>query len=348
MSLPGVRSFVAGMVEHVRRRGLSEKTGEKYRKAVWSAINYVGQIIKRRPRVCELTAGRLQDWIDAERERGLAPATLAVKRAALVAFFDYLRWRRVLPATGDPTIDLLLPPVRRKHGRILAEADALALVARPLAEAPPGPLIPAAALRNHAIMWLLYEGGFRVAEIANLELEDCTFDSPPGFAILRVLGKGDKYRLVPVAASVKPLRAFLERRHELAASDCGRVFPNLETRGTLTPSAISALFRRYAKRLGIGANAHMFRHLCATSIRNAGGDLSAIQDLFGHADPRTTRGYAGANLKHMIDRALLFHPANRHLQPVAAAPDAGLVAQLQGLISQLQAQLAQAGAPRAA
>ena len=239
--------------------------------------------------------------------RGYAPATLARKLSTLRGLSRFLTERGVLGA--DPTRQLPGPRRRRRLPRVLTLAEVEALLG---AAGGTEPL----ALRDRAILELLYGCGLRSQEVVALALDDLKLAQ----AQLIVHGKGGKMRLVPLGEeAAAAVRRYLERgRGSLAAgretyarapgSDGRPLLLSRSGRALLT-SDIRRLVVRYCRRAGLdAASPHMLRHAYATHMLERGADLRVIQELLGHASVTTTQVYthvSGAHLRRVYD---LHHP----------------------------------------
>jgi len=239
--------------------------------------------------------------------RGYAPATLARKLSTLRGLSRFLTERGVLGA--DPTRLLPGPRRRRRLPRVLTEAEVEALLS---AAGGTEPL----ALRDRAILELLYGCGLRSQEVVALTLADLK----PAQAQLIVHGKGGKMRVVPVGdEAAAAVRRYLERGRGLLVADReddARAAtlerrPLLLSRSgrALLTSDIRRLVVRYCRRAGLdAASPHMLRHAYATHMLERGADLRVIQELLGHASVSTTQVYthvSGAHLRRVYD---LHHP----------------------------------------
>jgi len=239
--------------------------------------------------------------------RGYAPATLARKLSTLRGLSRFLTERGVLGA--DPTRLLPGPRRRRRLPRVLTESEVEALLG---AAGGTEPL----ALRDRAILELLYGCGLRSQEVVALALADLK----PAQAQLIVHGKGGKMRVVPVGEeAAAAVRRYLERGRGLLAADrendaraaASERRPLLVSRSgrALLTSDIRRLVVRYCRRAGLdAASPHMLRHAYATHMLERGADLRVIQELLGHASVSTTQVYthvSGAHLRRVYD---LHHP----------------------------------------
>jgi integrase/recombinase XerC len=157
--------------------------------------------------------------------------------------------------------------------------------------------------RDRAILELFYASGLRLSELAGLDLDDINLSSK----MVRVLGKGNKERLVPFNSSTaSAVRAYLRERN---ARDAGALFVNY--RGTrLGVRSIDRIVRRYALMAGTrpGISPHALRHSFATHLLQRGADLRVIQELLGHARLGTTERYTHVNAAQLLDVYRRSHP----------------------------------------
>lgn len=248
----------------------------------------------------------LRSWLGSIA-RTHAPASIARKVAAARALLRYLE--RHGEVDKNAAAELALPKVRRPLPTFL-DVDAAAEVMEVPDEA------SAEGLRDRAILETLYGSGLRVSELCGLDLAHV--DRQPGRASVRVLGKGDKERVVPLGShAVAAIERYLERRHELADPKTGARDPRalfLSRRGArLGVRRVQALVHRYGA-LGAGRadlHPHALRHTCATHLLDGGADLRAIQKLLGHASLATTQRYAHVSIDHLLKVYDAAHPMAR-------------------------------------
>lgn len=165
------------------------------------------------------------------------------------------------------------------------------------------------ARRDMAIMELVYSSGLRLAEVAALNLTDIDFTD----AIVRVTGKGNKTRVVPVGRlAIKSARLWLSVRQRFANVDETALF--VSSRGTrLSQRAIQQRMQYWATRQGVpvGVHPHMLRHSFASHLLESSGDLRAVQELLGHADISTTQIYTHVDFQHLARVYDQAHPRAR-------------------------------------
>jgi integrase/recombinase XerD len=155
---------------------------------------------------------------------------------------------------------------------------------------------------------LLYASGLRIAELCTIRLENLDLEE----GMVRVTGKGNKTRLVPVGSEARQaldryLR--LERPRLVSRRSGAEIF--LSVRGRkLTPQRVWQLIKAYAARAGLDANVypHLFRHSFATHLLAGGADLRIIQEMLGHADISTTQIYTHVDSSHLKTIHRKFHP----------------------------------------
>jgi len=160
------------------------------------------------------------------------------------------------------------------------------------------------AVRDTAILELLYASGLRVSELTGLDLDDVE----RGARTVRVLGKGRKERIVPFGSkAAHALDAWIERR----GAQAGPLFPG--RRGRMTPRAVYSVVRAAARRAGITrkVSPHTLRHTFATHLLDGGADLRAIQELLGHSRLSTTQRYTHVGAEHLLKVYDAAHPRAR-------------------------------------
>jgi integrase/recombinase XerC len=225
--------------------------------------------------------------------RGLAKTTIARKLAAVRSCFRFLAWRGLLAV--NPARQVRGPRLGRRLPSFLPADETSAL----LGETGEPSL---AGVRDRALLELLYASGLRVAEGCGLDVDDLD----EARRTVRVLGKGDKERVVPVGeTALEALGAYLELRGRRR----GPLFLNARG-GRLTARSAHRIVRARARAAGIGQRVtpHTLRHSFATHMLSAGADLRLIQELLGHSRLSTTQRYTHVSPEHLMkvyDRA---HP----------------------------------------
>lgn len=236
----------------------------------------------------------------AERKAGgLAPASLKLIIIALKIFFRFLHARQLIP--HDPAELMGLPRITRYLPDTLSQVEIDKLLKTDLAERP----FPA---RDRAMIELLYGCGLRVSELTGARLENFDADE----RILRVTGKGNKTRVIPVGKmACAALADYLQfERPKLVRKATGsEIF--LSRRGSgLTTQRVWQIVKEIAELAGFekGIYPHLFRHTFATHLLTNGADLRVIQELLGHADISTTQIYTQVDQERLKSIHRRFHP----------------------------------------
>lgn len=249
-----------------------------------------------------VSARDVRRYVAGLHKDGLAPTTIARKLAAVRAFFRFLVRDERLAV--DPTTRIRTPKQPKRTPRFLSADDAARLMEAPGGDGP-------AALRDRALLELAYGGGLRVSELVGLDLTDLDL----GQGTVRVVGKGNKTRVVPIGRhAVTAVGTWLRVRGQLKGKGGGHptaVFRNKDG-GRLTARSVQRLVERSRGACAeAGATPHWLRHACATHMLGSGADLRSIQEMLGHASLSTTQRYTHVDLQALMkvyDRA---HPRAR-------------------------------------
>ena len=251
------------------------------------------------------------------QKAGMAPATASRKMSSLRSFFRFLVREELVKA--NPFAGLQQPKASRRLPKILSRDDVVRLIEAPArlreearAKEAPGAGLFAdyAALRDAAILELLYSTGMRIAELCGLT--DARLDLLSGTALVR--GKGKKERFCPIGRpAAKALQAALDAREGvLARLGAGRA-PHLFVNrfgGPLTPRSVERALKRYLAeaRLDPSLSPHALRHSFATHLLDAGADLRSVQELLGHASLSTTQIYTHVSVERLKEEYGKAHP----------------------------------------
>ena len=206
----------------------------------------------------------------------------------------------------DPTLNIDLP----KQWKVLPKALSRDEVGAMLAEKPAGAKRQSAqhalALRDHAMLELLYAGGVRVSEVADARLEDLKLEM--GYILVR--GKGDKERMVPLGVPAQQaLQQYLKNGREVIAKKRSSPLLFLGTGGRrLTRQRVWQLVGKASLASGRHASPHMLRHSCATHMVENGADLRTVQTILGHSDISTTQIYTHVALDRLKSVYAKHHP----------------------------------------
>ena len=237
----------------------------------------------------------------ADQFRAKAKSTSIARRLSSLRRFYALQ---LLQGTlrADPTLRVRAPKLPRRLPKNLSEAQVEALLAAPDTKTTLG-------LRDRAMLETLYATGLRVSELVGLTLTQVSLD----MGVVRVLGKGNKERLVPLGEeSIGWLKRYLAAgRPELIGNGKSAAMFITARRGPLTRQAFWALLKRLALKAGIAAasaSPHVLRHAFATHLLNHGADLRVVQLLLGHADITTTTIYTHVARERLKKLHAQHHP----------------------------------------
>lgn len=256
------------------------------------------------------TTSALEGWVAGMRAAGLAPSTIARRIAAVRSYF---RHQLLLGLRHDnPAAEVATPRRTRKLPRTLSPAESERLIEAANGTTP-------RALRDRALVELMYGAGLRVSETVGLARTSVDIDA----RIVRVLGKGDKERIVPLgrpaAESVRRYlalgRPHLDRRHR------PDLFLNARG-GALTRAGAFLILRKLAGKAGLEperVHPHLLRHSFATHLLEGGADLRSVQEMLGHADLSTTELYTHVSDRRRRDTYFAAHPHAR--QPTSFQDD---------------------------
>jgi len=259
--------------------GLSENTLAAYRRDL---CGFAAWLAGRQAVLAEAGAAELLGFLAGQYRNGRALRSNARLLSSLRRFYRYLvrEGRR----KDDPTANIESPKLDRPLPYTLSEAEVEALLAAADTSA-------AIGLRDRAMLELLYASGLRVSELVSLDADQVNLSH----GVVRVLGKGNKERLVPVGdEAVSWLQRYCQeaRPQLLRGKISNRLFVSRKC-GSITRQAFWYRLREYALRSGIRGHLspHTLRHAFATHLVNHGADLRVVQMLLGHSDLSTTQIY---------------------------------------------------------
>jgi integrase/recombinase XerD len=296
---PDVEGFLALLA--ARR---APRTVEAYRRDLDALAAYLGKPPSK------ATLEELERYTAQLRADGLAPATIARRTAAARSFFKHLQLLGI--RDDNPAAGVRLPRRPRQLPKTLSPGEAERLIDAAKGTQP-------RALRDQALVELLYGAGLRVSEAVGLDRAGVDLEG----RLVRVVGKGDKERVVPIGRpAVEALRRylakgrpFLDRRHR------PELFLNARG-GPLTRAGAFLILRALAEKAGLDprrVHPHLLRHSFATHLLEGGADLRSVQEMLGHADLSTTELYT-----HVTDRRRreLYYRAHPHARRSTRASEA--------------------------
>ena len=292
------KDWIDTFTQHLQyERRLSDLTCKHYRRDLMVLDEYCkDQGVTRWKNVDE---HHIRAFVASGYRKGLSSRSLQRQLSSTRSFFRFLLRERAVKV--NPAIDVRAP----KAGKRLPENLDADRMARLLEIPGDGPLIS----RDRAILELLYSSGLRLAELTGLNLGD--IDAAD--ATVRVVGKGNKERIVPVGSrALDALSAWLSDRPEIADPDENALF--VSKRGTrLSKRSVQARVEHWAKHQGIDTRVypHLFRHSFATHMLESSHDLRGVQELLGHVNISTTQVYTHLDFQHLAQIYDQTHPRAR-------------------------------------
>lgn len=243
----------------------------------------------------------LQQFIKWINELGMTQTTQARIISGIRSFYKYCVLEKLV--SRDPSVLLEAPKLKRSLPDVLSFEEIEAIIAQIDLSKPEGE-------RNKAILETMYSCGLRVSEVVNLKISGLHLD----VGYIKVTGKGDKERLVPIGDSaVKHIRIYRNNvRSHIAIKPGYDDILFLNRRGSkLTRVMIFIMLKDLVIKAGIRKNIspHSFRHSFATHLVEGGADLRAVQEMLGHESITTTEIYTHLNREYLRDTLSRFHPA---------------------------------------
>lgn len=244
----------------------------------------------------QLTSDHVRRFIRLSKESHLSSASIALRLSALRAFLDWLISQGQLamnPAKGIAT------PNRKKHLPKNMDVDEMAQLLNIDDEGDP------LAVRDRAMLELMYSGGLRLAELVGLDCQSVNLASGD----MVVLGKGSKQRKLPIGrVAIEWLEKWQARRAEFSPQDEALFVSKRGTR--ISPRHVEKRFAEWGLKQGVNSHVHphKLRHSFATHMLESSGNLRAVQELLGHADLSTTQIYTQLDFQHLASVYDSAHP----------------------------------------
>ena len=249
-----------------------------------------------------LDNAQLRAFAAALHGGGLSPRSIQRHLSAARTFYEFLM--REGHGARNPALDVRAPKTKKRlPGTLDADQMGRLLAFR---------VDDSLSARDKAIMELFYSSGLRLSELVNLSVTEIDLAD----RTVRVLGKGNKTRIVPVGRqAVDALKRWLKERSALAKTGVDSLFVGQGGR-PLSVRAVQLRVGAWGRRQGIGVHIHphMFRHSFATHLLESSGDLRGVQELLGHADIGTTQIYTHLDFQHLATVYEAAHPRARRRQ----------------------------------
>lgn len=293
-----MQNMIDKHLEHLSLEGKSKRTLEGYRIDLKQFQDFLYEAFGEAWSIETIGVLHIRGFLKWLAERPDCNRTLSRKIASLSSFFKYLKLVGI--RSDNPMKKIRRPKFEKKLPKFFSEAEINLLLQIPDQESKIG-------VRNKAIFELLYSCGLRLMEVAAINMQD--FDLARG--LLRVTGKGDKQRLIPIGKyAIEAIQQYLLLRPQfLKPGSSNRLFLTRSGKDFNT-SQLHAILMRYINLVARekGYSLHTIRHSFATHMLSRGADLRAIQELLGHAQLSTTEIYTHVSLEDIKTAYEKGHP----------------------------------------
>ncbi len=283
-------------------KGLSENSVLSYRNDLERYLKFVADDLRIRS-LGGISVNHIENYLIELTDMGLSVSTIARNISSVRSFHEFAVVENLAEANPAELVDL--PKKARKLPEVLTAVEVEKIIDQADRTEPDG-------IRDAAILETLYASGMRVSELTSLEMDQLFFE----IGFIRVIGKGNKERLVPVGKHAeKSIEHYLESARDKFLNSKkpekskNKVFLN-QRGGPLSRMSIWNIVNKYAQKTGIKKNVypHIFRHSFATHLLEGGADLRAVQEMLGHTSIITTEIYTH------VDRTLL-HQVHKEFHP---------------------------------
>ena len=296
-----MKELISKFCTNLRLEGKSENTIYGYNIDLEQFYGFLEPFFEGEVQVEQILVIQIRDFLRWLHEKQDCNRSLARKMASLKAFFQYCKLQNLIAV--NPMDRLKRPKYEKKLPKFFSQEEIELLLSIP-------DLSNKYGIRNKAIFELIYSSGLRIAEICSIQLQDIDLKRH----LVRVVGKGDKERIVPVGnIAIQSIQNYLEIRHEFEPKP-------QETTLFLTRSGIAfysrqmnIILQRYISLIAQqkGYSPHTIRHTFATHLLQGGADLRAIQQMLGHTNLSTTEIYTHVTLDDITSAYRKAHPRTK-------------------------------------
>ena len=280
---------------------LSKYTRDAYHRDLNYLQNYC--IKKNIKKWSNLKSQQLRDFISDRHRKGISGRTLQRNLSSIRTFYRYLC--KIDVVSINPAEGIITPKSARKLPKLLDVDQTFQLL-----EIKENDVL---AIRDKAIIEVIYSSGLRLTEVISLNINDIDFID----RVLTVIGKGKKARNLPIGKfAIQAIDDWLKSRQQLVKNNKERAL-FISNRGSrISPRSVQERIKRWAVKQGLSGNVHphMLRHSFASHILESSGDLRAVQELLGHADISTTQVYTHLDFQHLAQVYDKTHPRARKNQ----------------------------------
>jgi len=278
-------------------RGLSNNTIISYREDLNNYLTFIEN--KNIDSLSKISKDNITGFMLAQRDKGIAPNSVARRLAAIRMFHRFLARERILK--NDPSTLVDSPKLWKRVPDALTLNEVEALIAQPNVHNSQG-------TRDRAILETLYATGMRVSEAVNLKKDNVNLD----IGFLRCIGKGDKERIIPLGKkAIASISRYIKESRPKFLKDKASEFLFFSRSGKkITRQSFWKIIKKYAKlaRIKKPIKPHTLRHSFATHLLEHGADLRSVQEMLGHSDISTTQIYTHVNKDRLKSVHRQFHP----------------------------------------
>ncbi|MBU8932437.1 MAG: site-specific tyrosine recombinase XerD [candidate division Zixibacteria bacterium] len=289
-----IQTLIDDYLDHLKmERGLSDNTIRSYRRDL---LEFAGTTQKSS--IEHIRISSANDFVATLCLADRKPSTVARKISSLKGFFNYLLDADVVKQ--NPFATLSAPKISRYHPDYLSPAEIQQIIDSIDLGRPAG-------WRDRMVIEFLYGSGLRISELVALKVND--IETEAGF--IRVTGKGNKQRLVPLGRFAREaLEMYLRSDISRPSPEAGNHLLLNRFRNPFSRVGLWKLIRRYVQRAGISKSVspHTFRHSFATHMIEGGADLRIVQEMLGHADISTTQIYTRIDRDYVVAEHRKYHP----------------------------------------
>ncbi|WP_034729103.1 site-specific tyrosine recombinase XerD [Pseudidiomarina atlantica] len=280
------------------KQGVSKHTSSAYGTDLRKFLSFLLEHVGEHAELLSVHSNHIEDYLLWRRQQGLSPRSTARSLSALKKFYNYAVQERLISV--DPTARLRQPKQPQAIPHSLAESEVEALLAAPDCDDP-------VQLRDRAMLEVLYATGLRVTELVQLTFSQVSKQQE----LVRIIGKGNKERLVPLGETALEWLQTYENQGRPALTQMRSDYVFVTRRGgPLTRQAFWHRIKYYAQIAEIRSHLspHTLRHAFATHLLNHGADLRVLQMLLGHSDLSTTQIYTHVARERLQQLHATHHP----------------------------------------
>lgn len=294
-----LQQFLGDYLNELRyERNLAENSLESYSRDIESFLSFLSD--SAITDLSDVTVENASEFFLFLSRSGLNERSLARYHSSIKGFFSFLVVSGYI--SKNPIAKTKPPKLKRKLPEVLSPAEIESLIAKTDLETPTG-------LRDRAIIEVLYACGIRVSELSGMKKNDIFFDEE----MIRVIGKGNKQRLVPIGSSaINALNNYLTFGRPIIAKPGGgnTLFVNAKRGVGLARVGIWKIIKQYAELAGLGKRVypHIFRHSFATHLIEGGANIRAVQEMLGHTDISVTQIYTHIDITYIREVIHQYHP----------------------------------------